>query len=370
MESGVHMKIVDVRVTVLAIPTSLRQYRDVSGRFAKHTFCLVEIETDEGLVGLGDAFCWWCEHAVSNMLERHLAPQLIGQDATRIGAIIDTLSRSMAGTGRAGVGNYALSGIDIALWDLAGKRSGRPLCELLGGARRKSVPVYASLVRHPEQHERIALDCQQALDQSYTMIKLHQSTPESVALAQKIVHHRVPITVDVNCKWAPREAIEQARAMKEHDILWLEEPVWPPEDFEALQRVQADGGVAIAAGENLSTALQFRRMMEADAVSYVQPSVNRSGGIGEFLKVAMLAEQHNLELAAHSPYMGPGLVATLHLLAHTGQSKWLERFYFELEAPLFENDQDFTGPIATVPDAPGLGVNLNRDTVREFRIER
>ena len=152
------------------------------------------------------------------------------------------------------------------------------------------------------------------------------------------------------------------------DILWLEEPVWPPEDFEALQRVQAVSGVPLASGENLSTARQFWRMMQAQAVTYVQPSVTKVGGVQEFLAVARLARHYNVELAAHSPYMGPGLVATLHLIAHAGQSRWLERFYFDLEAPLFEGEGNLIGPVARVPDGPGLGVRLNRDTLRDYAL--
>ncbi|MCB1745051.1 MAG: mandelate racemase/muconate lactonizing enzyme family protein, partial [Gammaproteobacteria bacterium] len=260
--------------------------------------------------------------------------------------------------------------IEIALWDLAGKRAGLPLCDLLGGAARRELPVYASLVRHPEGHDRIAEECQKALDEGYSMIKLHQSSAPSVRLAQSVVQQRVPITVDVNCAWSALDAIDHARQMREYDILWLEEPVWPPDDFAALHRVQREGGVDLASGESISTAVRFRAMLEAGAVCYAQPSVTRVGGIGEFLQVATLARHYNVELAAHSPYMGPGLLATLHLLAHTGQSRWLERFYFDLEAPLFEGDGNLTGPFARVPDAPGLGVSLNQDTLRDYELDR
>ncbi|MBT6276180.1 MAG: mandelate racemase/muconate lactonizing enzyme family protein [Chromatiales bacterium] len=361
------MKIVDVRVTLLSIPTNLARYPDVSGRFGRHSFCLVELETDDGLVGLGDAFCWGCEHAVAGMIVHHLAPRIKGQDASQVAALTESLFRSLAGTGRAGVGAYAVSGIELALWDLAGKRAGLPLCDLLGGASRREVPVYASLVRHPEAHERIGEECAKALAEGYTMIKLHQTTAESVRLAQGVVCRAVPITVDVNWEWTTHEALRHAEAMREHDILWLEEPVWPPEDFEALREVQSRSGVALASGENLSTARQFKRMMDVGAVSFVQPSVTKVGGVAEFLDVARLARHYNLELAAHSPYLGPGLMATLHLIAHTGQSRWLERFYLELEAPLFEGEGNLTGPVARVPTGPGLGVSLNADTVREYR---
>ncbi|MCB1744217.1 MAG: hypothetical protein KDK91_27860, partial [Gammaproteobacteria bacterium] len=112
------MKIVDMQVRLLRIPTSLNIYQDVSARFAMHSFCLVELRTEDGLSGIGDAFCWGCEHAVSGMLNHTLKDRVLGQDATRIRALTEQLFRSMGGTGLAGVGAFALAGIEIALWDL------------------------------------------------------------------------------------------------------------------------------------------------------------------------------------------------------------------------------------------------------------
>ena len=131
------MKIVDLNVTLVRIPTSLQIYSDVSARFAAHSFCLVELRTEDGLTGLGDAFCWGCEQAVAGMLEHTLAPRVVGQDASQVRGLTAQLARSMGGTGLAGVGAFALAGIEIALWDLAGKRAGLPLCDLLGGAVRR-----------------------------------------------------------------------------------------------------------------------------------------------------------------------------------------------------------------------------------------
>ncbi len=206
------------------------------------------------------------------------------------------------------------------------------------------------------------------MDEGYTMLKLHQSAPPSVAMAREVIGPDVPLTVDINCQWSPFEAIGMAEAMNEYELLWLEEPVWPPEDFAGLAQVQATSGVALASGENLCTAWQFRQLLELGAVTFLQPSVTKVGGIGEWLKVAHLARLGGYELAPHSPYFGPGFVATLHLIAHTGQARWIEKIYFDLEAQLFQRPLAFADGSYAVPDGPGLGVEMNWEALAPYQV--
>ena len=156
--------------------------------------------------------------------------------------------------------------------------------------------------------------------------------------------------------------------MDEYDLTWLEEPVWPPEDYQGLAAVQESSGVPLASGENACTVHQFQGMLEAGAVSYVQPSVTKVGGIGEFLKVAVLAEAFNVDLAPHSPYFGPGFLATLHLIAHTGQAQWIEKFYFDLEINLFSPPLLPREGTYTLPDGPGLGLEINPEALEKHRV--
>ena len=209
-----------------------------------------------------------------------------------------------------------------------------PLYQLLGGAGSTQVKAYASLVRYTDT-DQMAEHAARAVGQGYEMIKLHQIDVESVARGRAAIGEGVPLTVDINCEWTPQEAAQMAVAMDDHDLYWLEEPVWPPEDYPGLAEVMESTGVPLASGENACTAHQFRLMMEAGAVAYPQPSVTKVGGILEFLKVATLAEIHNLTLAPHSPYFGPGFLATLHLLAHARCARWIEKLYIDLEANLF-----------------------------------
>jgi L-alanine-DL-glutamate epimerase-like enolase superfamily enzyme len=242
--------------------------------------------------------------------------------------------------------------------------------ELLGGAASREVKAYASLARYTEGEAVIGEYARQAAAEGYEMIKLHQNELESVALAREAMGDEMPLTVDINCQWTPLEATQRAVAMDEYELTWLEEPVWPPEDYQGLASVQESSGVPLASGENACTAHQFQAMLEAGAVSYVQPSVTKVGGIGEFLKVAALAETHNVALAPHSPYFGPGFLATLHLIAHTGQARWVEKIYFDLEANFFSPALAPQNGVYTLPEGPGLGLDLNLDVLEKYRVNQ
>lgn len=207
------------------------------------------------------------------------------------------------------------------------------------------------------------------MGEGYTMLKIHQVTAESVGMARRVIGPDVPLTVDINCEWSPFRAIEMADAMNEYGLYWLEEPVWPPEDYAGLAQVQATSGVPLSAGENWCTDWQFKQAMDAGAVTFVQPSVTKVGGIAEWLKVAHLARVSGFEMAPHSPYFGPGFVATLHLIAHTGQPRWVERIYFDLEVPLFTEPLSFAGGSFSVPQGPGLGIELDWKTLESFRLK-
>jgi L-alanine-DL-glutamate epimerase-like enolase superfamily enzyme len=188
-------------------------------------------------------------------------------------------------------------------------------------------------------------------------------------MAREAIGPDVPLTVDINCEWSPFQAIEMADAMNEYNLYWLEEPVWPPEDFSGLAQVQGTSGVPLAAGENWCTDWQFRQAMDAAAVTFVQPSVTKVGGISEWLRVANLARINGYEMAPHSPYFGPGFAATLHLIAHTGQARWIERIYFDLELPLFTQPLAFAGGSYTLPAGPGLGVEMDWKALEPFRLK-
>ena len=197
---------------------------------------------------------------------------------------MEQIQRNLHLFGRYGITMFAISALDIALWDLAAKAKGVPLHRLIGEARRTRIPAYASLLRIGKP-ELIASECETALRLGYKAIKLHETTAPAVFAARQAIGPGIPLMVDMNCPMDGAAAIAFAHSCRDAAPMFLEEPVWPPEDFATLAEVRAKGGLNVAAGENACTVHQFRQMMEAGAVSHAQPSVIKVGGITEYLKV-------------------------------------------------------------------------------------
>lgn len=329
------------------------------------TTLLVRVETECGLVGWGEAFAYSCADSVRHAIEDLVAPALMGYDAADIEGASRHCQQSLHLFGRYGITMFAISGVDIALWDIAGKAAGQPLHRLLGGAHRLSIPAYSSLFRYGDP-DLVAEHCRKSVDDGYLAVKLHETTVPAVKAARDALGADVPLMVDTNCPWTPTEALAMAKQFKPLDLHWLEEPVFPPEDHLALARVRAEGGVALAAGENHCTVFQFRDMLAANAVDFVQPSVTKVGGITEFRKVATLAQTGAVQLMPHSPYFGPGWLATLHLLAALPGSGWIERFYVNVAASTSGGFITPTSGGFSVPDGPGLGLDPDPELIREF----
>ena len=358
------MKIIDVQPYLLAIPIKEKDFPApwVWGNFNQ---VVVTIATDDGITGFGEAFGYFAPHAVFSVIKHLLGPMLIGADPTSISALMDRLHRQTHFLGRSGITMFAISGVDIALWDMAAKFAGQPLCRLLGGAETEKVPAYASLVKYKDR-EHLQAAALHALRAGYDMIKLHQTDVDSVAIARKTAGEKIKITLDVNCAWDPGQALDMARQLAFHGLYWLEEPIWPPEDFRSLANLGRMGGIPIAAGENAQTLSPFREMFESRAVTYAQPSVIKVGGISEWRKVAALAEAYNVRVNPHSPYFGPGLLATAHLVASSPVADWMEHLYVTLEASMFKQAPRFEKGYLYLPPGSGLGLEVDMDVIREY----
>ncbi|MBV8031308.1 MAG: mandelate racemase/muconate lactonizing enzyme family protein [Betaproteobacteria bacterium] len=359
------MKITRVEALPLSIPYHIGEGRGGRiGAGSRLDFCLVRVETDAGLVGWGEAFSYHCRTAVVAAVRDMIAPLAVGLDALDRDALNAKIQKKLHIFGRMGIQCYALSGLDIALWDLAGKAAGKPLHALLGGSRAAKLPAYASLLRYAEP-ALVAQFASHARAQGFEAVKLHEVTEPAVAAARKALGANVPLMVDVNCEWNRPDALAAARSFAPHQLEWLEEPVFPPEDFAGLRDTGAQSGVAIASGENLCYATQFEAMLDAAALTYVQPSVTKVGGVSEFVKVTNLARARKARVAPHSPYFGPGAVATLHLIAALAPEARFELFYLWADATLYPGL--FGKPEVAVPQAPGLGVDPDRDVLERYR---
>jgi L-alanine-DL-glutamate epimerase-like enolase superfamily enzyme len=299
-----------------------------------------------------------------------VAPVVRGREVTDIAGLMAELQQALHIFGRYGITMFALSGLDIALWDLAAKAAGQALGQFLGGPRdgtgAREIPGYASLFRYGEP-EVVAERTRAALAEGYRHIKLHEIREPEVAAARAAAGPGVPIMVDANCPWSPAEARDMALRLKPYDLHWLEEPIFPPENFAALARLRAETGVPLAAGENACTAFQFQEMFAAGAVDYAQPSVTKVGGVTEFRKVAALARSHGVALMPHAPYFGPGFLATLQLMAALPDSGLAEWFYLERAACLYGNAIAPKAGVFQLPPGPGLGAEPDPEVIKKYR---
>ncbi len=360
------MKITDVRAQVLAIPLSQARI-PAAWSWGCLNQVIVSVHTDEGVTGYGESFGFGIPHAAASVVNHCLKPLLVGLDPARIGSLLDCMYRSTYCFGRYGVTTFAISGIDIALWDIAGKVSGFPLYRLLGGEITEPIPAYASLLRYadPQQLKDVALS---AVRSGYTAIKLHQSDTGSLRAVREAVGDDVRVMVDVNCAWSREDAFHNAMRMKTYAVDWLEEPIWPPEDYRGLADLQKRSGVAIALGETACTVYQFKEILEAGAGTYVQPSVVKVGGVSEWRRVAALAETYNTAIAPHSFYTGPGLPATAHLIASTTHATEIEILYADFEASPFTTPLETKAGALVVPRGAGIGSEIDRDVLREYAV--
>ncbi len=358
------MKITGIQAIPLAIPMKPMTPPSTWAAGTRKQI-IVRVLTDAGISGIGEAFAYGAPLAVCNVIDESLAPMLVGQDPLGIEALVDLMHRGTMIYGRRGLGMFAISGVEIALWDLLGKARNAPVYELLGGAVRPRLPVYASLLRY-DSPEDVARACRHYAAQGFRMLKLHQTDVESVKAAREAVGPAVELMLDTNCPWTSDEAIAMARALAPYRLFWLEEPVWPPEDYTGLARVAAATDTPIALGENESTVFGFREIVERRAGDILQPSVTKVGGISEFKKIAALGQAANLPIAPHSFYFGPGLAATLHVAATFGGDMPVEFPTGEYETPLLARPITARDGWVEVPRGPGLGVEVNEEAIRRY----
>ena len=354
------MKITKVEPIVLAMPYSHGgPSTGFGGRdWTTLDYLLLAIETDEGLVGYGEGFGYNIIPATRAALEQVIAPLIIGADPADIDGIAAMLERKLHLFGRSGPAIYARGAVDLALWDLAGKRAGVPVYQLLGARPRQAVTAYASLLWLGDP-ATVAAECERAAAAGFAGVKLHETDPAAVTAARAAVGDGTELMLDANCTWTPAAAVEAGRRFAPANLTWWEEPVWPPESAAGLREVRAGVSIPLAAGENATTVTEVAALSAPGGCDFIQPSVTKVGGITGFLPLARTALGNGAAIVPHSPYFGPGMLATLQLAAAFPEIKWLEYLWATLDAPVFG---DVAVPGAdgrvAIPAAPGLGRTL------------
>ncbi len=350
------MKITDIKTFLMMAgsPDSKE-----SSSWSARNWCFVKVYTDEGIIGLGEGSGWprVVETAIND-----LKPIVIGEDPMNIERIWQKMLVSTMGAGMTGTpGSGSMNAIDMALWDIKGKALNTPVWNLLGGKVRERIRAYG----HAGTPER-ALELK---ERGLTAVKtggVHR-TVEKVDGIRKAVGDEMDIMVDAHGPpwFTTKDAIVIGKALEPYKLLFYEDPV-PPDNIEALQRVQDNVDIPIAAGERHSHIWGVRQLIEREIVDVVQPDTGRIGGISQMMKIAAMAEAHYITVAPHSGSLGPiAEYAAIHVLAAIPNALILERVHddvpvrYEMTLP---HIQTIDGHIE-VPDRSGLGVDIDEDVV-------
>lgn len=359
-----------------AYPLATRQPA-ASGRTGMVRSLVVEVVTQDGRSGFGEAFSPAAPGAAARIVEDTLSPILIGADESRIGALWALMRHALV-TPVAGAGAEAISAIDIALWDLLGQRLGAPVHALLAGYGRQRVPAYASFIGWIPDQEAVAV-AERAVSLGFRQIKVKISPPldqalARVALIRGAVGDDVALVADPNGAFDFPAAVTLARRLAELGYLWLEEPL-DPSDVAGLARLNALGILPMAAGESEYGPRGAIALVTAGAVALLQPDCGRIGGITGFVRAAGAAASLGVPFAPHHAGGPIKAAAALHLAAALPDLRIMECSLLrtQLHDDLTEEpvahpcllDAEGTLP---VPTGPGLGIRVNRDALRRLTL--
>jgi L-rhamnonate dehydratase len=345
---------------------------------------VIKVHTDEGVVGIGEvdsapeAVRALVDAPGSHAIANSLHGLLVGEDPEDVERLWQKMYRGLIYVGRRGIALHAISGIDIALWDLKGKAAGKPVSELLGGAKRDKVRAYASMLMPDttvETADRVGALC----DDGFTAVKLGWGPlgrdPEHdvrLAAAAKDAAGGCDVLIDAGHGYGAdaRTAIGVARELERLGVFWLEEP-FLPDEYEAYAELADEVDIRVASGEQDTTVWGFRELIERGRVDVVQPDVTRCGGITELLRIAELARERGVETVPHAWKSGIIKAASLHVNAVLPDALYQE--YCVADTPINQTltkerlPLDSDGFVA-VPTGPGLGVELDDDVVERYRV--
>lgn len=358
------MKIRSIRTHIMGIPQAQ------GGPPGRRNWIFVRVLTDDDIEGVGEATTEWYEHAVVSFIEHSLAPLLIGSDATRIQRAWQTIRRGLHWRGGV-VESSAMSAIDMALWDIAGKSCGKPVHQLLGGAVRDRVRIYAraDLGLGSDTEELLA-----ARAEGFSAFKTGpgnytkpfdedrqvQCAVNAIRELREVAGDDFDVMIDCAALFSLPAAYRLIEQLREYRLLFIEEPVTGDIPRSLRRLTDCFPGERIAFGERITTRWGFRECLELGAVSVVQPDIAHCGGITELLRIASMAEVNEIAVAPHNPYGPVALAANLHacaviqnhlILEHCRHRPWLD-------------DVQVFGPRVTrgcieLNDRPGLGVGLD-----------
>ena len=336
---------------------------------SKFDALIVRVEADNGLVGWGEAFSRGENRALADLIEQRVLPKLIGRNPQDITLIKYDVEFQLQNFGRIGGLKFGVAAVDIALWDLLGKSCGASISTLLGGRFVDEVTVYASFVRYDDA-DKVTSAIERAVDRGYRYVKLHEVYEDIINRALEVAKGRVKVALDINCGWDVSKAIRISNCLRDEGIVWLEEPIWPPEDYAGLAQVRKRGSLRIASGENISSLHDFSMLLRNEAVDIAQPDVTKTGGITEMQQIATLCEAMGTDFIPHCTVFGPGQVANVHICASRRLTPFIERLFIDFDAELYGDAMRPKQGVIRVPTGPGLGLEPNQEVLERYVLSR
>lgn len=361
------MKIEQVETTLYRIPLATPVEAASHGVMHEFDMVAVRLADSSGATGCGYTVLHAGHgNAVVPIISNVFSGTLKGEDPRCTERIWARLWRSHHYSGRGGLVSFAIAAVDVALWDLRGRCLGEPLWRLLGG-HSTSVRAYAGNIDLNFPLKELLDGVQRSLGRGYRSIKMRLGKPDlredldRVAAVRKLIGPGIGLMADANEAWRPDQAMRAFHALREFDLIWIEEPI-RPDDYTGYARLRAHGGVAIAAGENLHTLAEFKELISAGGVDFPEPDLTTCGGITPWMKIARLAEAHGLPVTSHGAHE-----LHVHLLAAVPNAAYLEVHAFGLEQFMAQPLEMLDG-MAIVPDRPGHGIEFDWQALRAYQV--
>jgi len=369
------LKIVDLNAypTSFPVPPENRVALGI-GTAVKRDAVVVKVTTAGGLVGWGESHHGRAHTAVAKLIETTLKQLVLGMDAADVVGVWKKIYDKQLASHGMGAGTcLAMSGIDMALWDIRGKAAGMPLYRLLGGSRR-AVPAYAGGVSLGYQPPaQLIEELKKSLDAGYKAVKLRVGDSpkrdlERIRAVRKACGEDLVILTDANIGYSVEDARQVMPGMDELNVAWLEEP-FPAHDYRSYRLAKGFGRTPLAAGENHYTRFEFNRVIEDGAITILQPDLSKTGGITEALRIAAMASAYKLPIHPHSSMTGLNHAASIHFLAAIDNGGYFEgdvsksnKFRDDLVSKPYEVDKD--GNVWPL-EKPGLGLEVNEEFLRK-----
>ena len=345
------------RIDPIALRVPVTRSRDATNSPAAPSdalyMVLCRVVTRSGLTGYGECLCnrLPMQQGLVATIRDAIAPLYLGKSVDQRQALNLAMRRRFASFGRAGTVLNALAAIDIALWDIAGKAAGKSLSAMIGGARHTRVPVMASLDKY-DHGGRARARIEQALASGVAAVKVHEADLAVIEEARSVVPAATPFVADLNNAHTLADIQRDAARWRALDLLWLEDPVWPPEILFDIGKLP---GITIGLGAEAGSAEQLELYTKAASVGVLQPDVCMIGGVSEAVRALDALAPHQLSVAPHTPFVGPAALASLHLIAATERLAYFATIEAEDGMDLYGFGLTRWQASLEVPTGPGLG---------------